>query len=436
MGVFFGISTGDPLPSDAGLRSGAAQLRAAAQALNDRAASMRTVAATIGPGVWHDSASGRATTFINALADELVTGSYSLEESATALDNLAQYVSGQRFRYGEVTSELATTHHGIAADASALVREMRLSEEQRSIEGSVTAAMAHAADSINSAAAAASRYQYSPGHSLWSRVTDFLSGVGDGIYDTAKSLILLALEQAKLNPTRALIDPRGYLHDLEHLVQTDVATAEAIRHHPMALFQAFFQLGEMKRDPVHWTGGLISTMVLGTLSDGAGDAAKLADLQITSDVFTAERIDHIVYGGINGRGEATGFHVAKDGVPPPGRTIRPVGDPDPNGVYQAEVTIQNENGQALSKFSTMYPKSYSPEQAIRAAEEAFRNSITMPGNGSKWVGESNGGLKIEGYYGSGGTDTSSGGTGYPIYQPNANPDVQAPLPDVDLEILP
>lgn len=435
MGTFWAPTTSDPLPNDSGLRSGAAQLRAAADTLNQRVADMRSIAGSIGPGVWVDSASVHASSIIRALADELATGSASLMNAANALETLAQYVNSQRARYSQVIGEISNMPDTGIADASHLVREFGLAEEQRSIESGVTVAMAHAAEIIDQCAAGAGRYQYTGGQSLWSR---FFGGLEQGTVDLVKSVVGIVSMAAKLQFDE-MTNPAAFLHDLEAIG----AAVTSIASHPVSFAENLIYYNDFRHDPARWAGEIIPGIVAIFLTKGLGDAAKVGDVakalpdQVTSNVFTADRIDHIVNGGTTfrfGQEQATGFHVAKDGVPPPGRDIIPRGDPDPNGVYPANVKITNEQGEIFTKFSTMYPKSYDGEQAIRAAEEAFRNSATDPTNPTKWIGESNGGLKIEGYYGSGGTDQSSAGTAYPIYQPETNTNALDEL--LDLEILP
>jgi hypothetical protein len=328
-------------------------------------------------------------------------------------------VSQQRVRYSEVTTELATGDHGIGADATALVREMGLAEEQRSIEGSVTSAMAYAADTINNAATAASRYQYSAGHSLWSRIGDFLSGVGDGIYDGAKSLLALAIEAAKLSPERMLVDPEGYFHDLEHLVQTVAKTGEVIYNDPMAFLKDMAMYDEFRKDPVHWVGAIIPGIVVGIFTDGVGDAGEAADLAattdegvaesgaISSDIIPPDSIDHILYGEVK-NGKAQGFHSAPGGEVPSGRALQTTLFKDPNGVYQAKIWIKDDEGVLVPKpvLHTMFPDAWDHQTVIKAIEDSFSDGQKIV-NGEpvgptgltgsyKWEGMYDG-ITIQGY---------------------------------------
>lgn len=402
----------DELPDEAGLRAGAAQLRTAADSLGSRASTTNGVAEVIGPGVWVDSASTRAKALLGELADELSTGSSSLHQAADALDSLAQYVSSQRGRYDEIGTQMAALEHQALNDPTGgdVVEAASLLEERRAIESNTTAAMAQARDVINQAAARATRYHGSSGHSVWSRISDFVSGLWDGTYDMGKGLLSLAVTAAKLSPARLLVDPSGYFHDSEHVAQEDMAIVSGLVHDPGKFLKALVNYGEMKSDPVHWAGEILPSILIAAVSGGAGAMAKGADGVEALDAAAAadgsagfsstlppDAVDHFTDGLFNKNDIPVGFHSAPDGVPPVGRRIDEVEAVNNNGTYQAKVSFQAEDGSWVNKpvaVHTMFPNSWTREDAIRAVEQAFDDKEIISGN--LWEGTYNG-VIIQGY---------------------------------------
>jgi hypothetical protein len=271
------------LPDDNGLRGATFELRSSGDTLAAQAAVTRGVADGIGPGVWEDDASSRAKALLNELSSELSTGSSALHQSADALETLAQYVASQRGRYNEIGTQLEVQERDLFTDPmhASLGQATHLLEERRTIELNVSAAMSHARDVIIEAASRATRYHGNHGHSIWSRIThyvsDFASGAWDDTYGMGKAVFGLAVTAAKLSPERAIFDPEGYLHDAEHAVRTAESTVSAIVHHPGEFVQALLNLKELKSDPVHWAGELVPTIVLTVISAGAGAFGKGAE---------------------------------------------------------------------------------------------------------------------------------------------------------------
>jgi hypothetical protein len=300
------------LPDAGGLRAAAYTLHAAGDTLGSQATVTRSVADSIGPGVWQDNTSGRAKSILYELSAELGDGSSAMYQAADALDTLAGYVDGQAWRYEE-TGQLL---EGLARDPLSIVSPHELAEaeqlieERRSIEQNVSAAMGHASDLINQAAARATRYHGSGGHSFWSSIeqdavesfksvwhtdSDFLSGIWDGTYEMGKGIVetawsLFVLSQ-KLSPERLLVDPTGYFHDYEHAVQTGLTTVDYIAHHKQQFAENLLNLHELQTDPAHWFGELVPTIVAIIATKGlSGLAAKGADGTVAVDetALTAE----------------------------------------------------------------------------------------------------------------------------------------------------
>jgi hypothetical protein len=277
------------LPDSGGLRAAAYNLRNAGDTLGAQASTVRGIADAIGPGLWQDDASGQAKSTLNGLNGELSAGYSALHQSADALDTLASYVDGQRWRYEEAGREfegLARDPFG-AIEHHELGRAEQLVEERRSIENSVGSAMGHAADLINQAAARATRYH---GDSFWSMlkhdagslehgIADLVSGIWDGTYARGKgfaqTLWSLAVLNVKLSPERFLLDPKGFMHDAEHAYNTFTTAIDGLAHNKQAFVENLLNLKELKSDPVHWAGELIPTIVSIIVLKGAGSAGSL-----------------------------------------------------------------------------------------------------------------------------------------------------------------
>lgn len=113
------------------------------------------------------------------------------------------------------------------------------------------------------------------------------------------------------------------------------------------------------------------------------------------DNFRPSAIDHIFKGEINGRGQATGYHY--EGIEDsPGKTVEGTkSDVDDNGVYTAQVEVNDIPKTGNGGESTFYPEDMSPQEVIDAINEAYDNRVNLRGN--TYVGESDGGLQIEMY---------------------------------------
>lgn len=109
---------------------------------------------------------------------------------------------------------------------------------------------------------------------------------------------------------------------------------------------------------------------------------------------------HIVFGEINRRGDAVGYHHRSNGVDPPGaRVLRIVQPPDANGVYRARVALRDPTtGTWIAKKgpSTFYPDAMSPDEVIDAILAAFHAGEVR--NDGQFIGSSGRGFAIEGWY--------------------------------------
>jgi hypothetical protein len=431
------------LPDNGQLRAAAYSLRSAGDTLASQASVTQGVVDALGPGVWQDSTSGRAKTILGTLCTELSTGSSAMHQAADALESLATYAASQQWRYEETAQQLEALVRDPLGDLSAhqLAEAEQLIEERRSIEQNVTQAMGHATEVISATAARASRYHGTGGRSIWSSlkhdvhdISDFVSGIWDGTYDIGKGLVKtvwsLEVLSVKLSAERLLLDPQGFMHDAEHAANTLISTVDYLEHHKKQFVSNLLNLDELRKDPIHWAGELVPTIVLTLVSVGAGSvAAKGAEVTDAVDAtagaaetadaagaarsfFSPRAVEHITGGNIGSKGWG-GLHITPNGVLPPGRRILASGPSDSFGIREVHWQAQDSTGNWVpsdGKFSTLFPNSWSEDDALHAIREAFMNSHPLSSGG--WQGEYNG-IKIKGFY----DENRLPYTGYPVYNP-------------------
>lgn len=430
------------LPDDGRLRAASYSLRSAGDTLASQASVTQGVVDALGPGVWQDSTSERAKAILNTLRAEFSTGSSAMYQAADALDSLAGYVASQQWRYAETGQLLEAFVRDPLGDLSVhqLAEAEQLIEERRSIEQNVTQAMGYASDVISGAAARASRYQGTGGRSVWSSiehdvhdVSDFVTGIWDGTYDIGKGLVktLWSLEvlSVKLSPERLLLDPQGFMHDAQHATNTLLSTVDFLAHDKKQFVSNLLNLNELRTNPIHWAGELVPTIVLTLLSFGAGGmAAKGAEVSDTIDATTAatdtadtaasarsffspKAVEHITKGNVGDSKSWGGLHIAPNGVLPPGRRIVLEERPDILGIRKVRWQAQDSAGNWVpprAKFSTLFPNSWSEDDALYAIKEAFKNSHPIKNDG--WQGTYEG-ITIRGFYDENGLPY----TGWPLH---------------------
>jgi hypothetical protein len=306
--------------------------------------------------------------------------------------------------------------------AHQLVEVEQLIEERRSIEQNVTQAMGYASDVVSAAAARASRYHGTGGQSVWSwlehdvhDVSDFVTGIWDGGYDMAAGLIKtlwsLGVLSFKLSGERLLLDPQGFAHDAEHAAATLTSTVDSLAHNKQQFVASLLNLDELRKNPIHWFGELVPTIVATLLSMGAGGAASAAakggeitdaidstaDVASTGVTISARTADHITDGYFNSHDVPVGFHSAPDGIAPLGRRINSIVSINKNGTYRAEVSFQKYDGTWVPKeveIQTMFPNSWSKSEVLHAVQVAFDNRYMI--DQTTWEQTYNG-VVIQGY---------------------------------------
>ena len=127
---------------------------------------------------------------------------------------------------------------------------------------------------------------------------------------------------------------------------------------------------------------------------------------------TSINLKHIFHGETNRRGRPTGFHHQGSIGHADKAVVVHSATPNTHGVYSARVGVLNPaSGVFQTKFSTMFPDSWSRTKVLNEIRSAHQDAVTKGTvNGNKFKGTSCSGVEIEGYLDS----TGNINTAYPI----------------------
>lgn len=166
---------------------------------------------------------------------------------------------------------------------------------------------------------------------------------------------------------------------------------------------------------------LAGTPARASASGFAADAATSAGVDLVGGDATAGQVvanallsagtgripldrTHILRGGINAKGKATGFHHRGTPVDEAHARVVPgtQSAPDARGVYRAKVEIYDDaRGMWVAKApkSTFFPDSWSTDRVVYEIQAASRNRLpTPPGKPANyWQGVSPSGMRIGGF---------------------------------------
>lgn len=92
--------------------------------------------------------------------------------------------------------------------------------------------------------------------------------------------------------------------------------------------------------------------------------------------FPSYNVKHILEGGINRRGEATGFHHLPSKKQDRTKIIEIVNQPNSCGVYRAKVQIE---GKVKKAFSTMFPNRLSSQDVINSIKTGYEKALSQSG---------------------------------------------------------
>ncbi|MBK0347095.1 EndoU domain-containing protein [Aerococcaceae bacterium zg-ZJ1578] len=97
---------------------------------------------------------------------------------------------------------------------------------------------------------------------------------------------------------------------------------------------------------------------------------------IHTENFNRHALEHIFYGTINRKGQATGYH--HESIAPDAEIIKGTRSKnDQHGVYRAKVKVDGITKQAMSSF---FPEKWTPQQVVDAINEAYESREHVSGN--------------------------------------------------------
>ncbi|EFR31166.1 EndoU domain-containing protein [Eremococcus coleocola] len=131
---------------------------------------------------------------------------------------------------------------------------------------------------------------------------------------------------------------------------------------------------------------------------------RLSDLENTQH-FNRHALEHIFYGSINRKGNATGYHY--EGISQMAQILPDTRSKnDKHGVYRAKVKIEGQKKKAMSTF---FPKDWSPQEVVDAINEAYDMADHVSGNIYEGASQ---GITIQMYL----TDDQKIISAFPIYE--------------------
>jgi hypothetical protein len=103
--------------------------------------------------------------------------------------------------------------------------------------------------------------------------------------------------------------------------------------------------------------------------------------------------EHIINGEVK-KGKLTGGHSIHGNL-----TIVSRGQPNRYGVYEAEISIPkpNDPSKILTKKSTMFPDSWTPDRIKVEVNAAYNNRTSVPNRPGMWQGTTPSGIAVAGY---------------------------------------
>ena len=140
-----------------------------------------------------------------------------------------------------------------------------------------------------------------------------------------------------------------------------------------------------------------------------GYGKSTLNLLKNTENFTDSAIEHIFEGQVNARGKAVGYHY--EGIEGTSGNVIPGTESSTNnfGIYKAKVEVNGIPKTANGGFSSLYPKSMSPQEVIGSINEAYRNRVYIRGN--TYSGLTSSGMEIEMFLDKNGKIISA----YPVY---------------------
>lgn len=144
---------------------------------------------------------------------------------------------------------------------------------------------------------------------------------------------------------------------------------------------------------------LMAGLLFGCSFDMLQDTEKRTNQTISDledvEYFRPGALEHILEGELNRHGQAVGYHYeglasSKGEVIPGTETAA-----DENGVYEAEVVVEDIEKQSNNGKSTFFPKGWNVQDVVAAINEAYDTKELLTGN--TYAGLSEDGIVIHMY---------------------------------------
>lgn len=116
-----------------------------------------------------------------------------------------------------------------------------------------------------------------------------------------------------------------------------------------------------------------------TANQSPSDGTSIEELNETEH-FQDGALEHILEGELNQKGQAVGFHY--EGLASSkGKVIDNTATAtDENGVYEAEVVIEDVEKQSNQGKSSFFPEEWQAQDVVDAINEAYKNKEHLTGN--------------------------------------------------------
>lgn len=179
-----------------------------------------------------------------------------------------------------------------------------------------------------------------------------------------------------------------------------------IRWSILLLLPTLLLFGCVKQDPA--VESVSSIEETEELPPTVEEVFSLEELQHT-EYFAAGSLEHIFYGEVNRKGNATGYH--SEAFPDtPGSVVEGTrSEENAEGVYQGQVEVNGIPKAGNRGYSTFFPKDWTPQQVVNGINEAYDSRQHDQGN--TYLGETEEGLVIQMYL----TDKEKIISAFPIY---------------------
>ncbi len=230
--------------------------------------------------------------------------------------------------------------------------------------------------------------------------------VGRVTFEIASTLIPYAGQAGKVSKIAKGVETTAEAVNIAEKTTEAIRAEEALRK-TVTTVDRVVEGVEASEDAIR-TGGKVGDAIPVEKIESA--AIKVDRFSRIADKMTIE-LDHVLFGEINPKGKAVGFHSRPGGIDPgTARVSQRLTPPDANGIYTGKVEIfDSAKNQWIAKrgFSSFYPDRLSAKEVEGAIRNAYADALRRGdiANGA-WTGDSGLGFKIQGYVNNGKISTA------------------------------